>query len=170
MDLWKSRDSEFANSQFYCTRYWGALPSSSADKGCYHCKNLRIIFLNISLCNVAFHLKILCILFYPSFIHEKRVQVSKMLKPEKWQATFDSDGKLFGFQKALRLIVLGVCYLIVLQLTSFPFSLYQLNYALTTSKQNEVLNDQTAHLQTRKLVCNCELYSQSLNILNYSVS
>ncbi|GLT45842.1 hypothetical protein SLA2020_196450 [Shorea laevis] len=30
-----------------------------------------------------------------------------MLKPEKWQATFDSDGKVFGFQKALKLIVLG---------------------------------------------------------------
>lgn len=32
-----------------------------------------------------------------------------MLKPEKWQATFDSDGKIFGFQKALKMIVLGVC-------------------------------------------------------------
>ena len=32
-----------------------------------------------------------------------------MLKPEKWQATFDSDGKIFGFQKALKLIVVGVC-------------------------------------------------------------
>lgn len=35
------------------------------------------------------------------------VAVNKMLKPEKWQATFDSDGKVFGFQKALKLIVLG---------------------------------------------------------------
>ncbi|KAL0377118.1 UNVERIFIED_CONTAM: GTPase-activating protein gyp7, partial [Sesamum calycinum] len=33
--------------------------------------------------------------------------VSKMLKPDKWQATFDSDGKIFGFQKALKLIILG---------------------------------------------------------------
>ncbi|KAK6255442.1 hypothetical protein SCA6_016747 [Theobroma cacao] len=33
--------------------------------------------------------------------------VSKMLKPEKWQATFDNEGKVSGFQKALRLIVLG---------------------------------------------------------------
>ncbi|XP_020531937.1 small G protein signaling modulator 1 isoform X2 [Amborella trichopoda] len=31
----------------------------------------------------------------------------KMLKPEKWQAAFDNDGKLLGFQKALKLIVLG---------------------------------------------------------------
>lgn len=30
-----------------------------------------------------------------------------MLKPDKWQATFDSDGKVFGFQKALKMIVLG---------------------------------------------------------------
>ncbi|XP_044499903.1 small G protein signaling modulator 1-like isoform X3 [Mangifera indica] len=34
-------------------------------------------------------------------------QISRKLKPEKWQATFDSDGKVSGFQKALRLIVLG---------------------------------------------------------------
>ncbi|KAK4406269.1 GTPase-activating protein gyp7 [Sesamum angolense] len=34
-------------------------------------------------------------------------KVSKMLKPDKWQATFDSDGKIFGFQKALKLIILG---------------------------------------------------------------
>ncbi|KAL0286488.1 UNVERIFIED_CONTAM: GTPase-activating protein gyp7, partial [Sesamum angustifolium] len=33
--------------------------------------------------------------------------VSKMLKPDKWQATFDSDGKIFGFRKALKLIILG---------------------------------------------------------------
>lgn len=37
-------------------------------------------------------------------------QVSKMLKPEKWQTTFDGDGKVLGFQKALKLIILGVCY------------------------------------------------------------
>lgn len=31
-----------------------------------------------------------------------------MLKPEKWQSNFDSDGKIIGFQKALKLIVVGV--------------------------------------------------------------
>lgn len=31
-----------------------------------------------------------------------------MLKPDKWQATFDSDGKVCGFQKVLKLIILGV--------------------------------------------------------------
>lgn len=36
------------------------------------------------------------------------MQVSKMLKPEKWQAIFDSDGKVLGFQKALKSIILGV--------------------------------------------------------------
>ncbi|KAK3204357.1 hypothetical protein Dsin_018403 [Dipteronia sinensis] len=35
------------------------------------------------------------------------IAVSKMLKPEKWQTTFDSDGKVSGFQKALKLINLG---------------------------------------------------------------
>ncbi|KDP43906.1 hypothetical protein JCGZ_20916 [Jatropha curcas] len=35
------------------------------------------------------------------------IAVSRMLKPDKWQATFNSDGKVFGFQKALKLIVLG---------------------------------------------------------------
>ena len=39
------------------------------------------------------------------------VQVNRMLKPDKWQAAFDSDGKAFGFQKALKSIVLGVCCL-----------------------------------------------------------
>ncbi|KAF3455760.1 hypothetical protein FNV43_RR00402 [Rhamnella rubrinervis] len=39
--------------------------------------------------------------------NESLQKVNKMLKPEKWQATFDSDGKIFGFQKALKLIVLG---------------------------------------------------------------
>jgi len=32
-----------------------------------------------------------------------------MLKPEKWRASFDSDGKVLAFHKALRLIILGVC-------------------------------------------------------------
>lgn len=35
------------------------------------------------------------------------VAVNKMLKPDKWQAAFDSDGKILGFQKALKLIILG---------------------------------------------------------------
>ncbi|XP_057958029.1 uncharacterized protein LOC131150951 isoform X2 [Malania oleifera] len=40
-------------------------------------------------------------------LHQSPIKVSKMLKPDKWQAAFDSDGKVFGFQKALKLIVLG---------------------------------------------------------------
>lgn len=39
-----------------------------------------------------------------------------MLKPEKWQSTFDSDGKIHSFQKALKLILYGVC-----SFTSKPF-------------------------------------------------
>lgn len=30
-----------------------------------------------------------------------------MLKPEKWQSIFDSDGRVIGFRKALKLIILG---------------------------------------------------------------
>ncbi|KAI3470166.1 hypothetical protein Pfo_026829 [Paulownia fortunei] len=44
-------------------------------------------------------------------LHQSPIKVvialSKMLKPDKWQATFDSDGKVFGFQKVLKLIILG---------------------------------------------------------------
>ncbi|XP_042503517.1 rab GTPase-activating protein 22-like isoform X3 [Macadamia integrifolia] len=40
-------------------------------------------------------------------LHQGPSQGSKMLKPEKWRATFDSDGKVLNFQKALKLIVLG---------------------------------------------------------------
>ncbi|KAI8012501.1 TBC1 domain family member 15 [Camellia lanceoleosa] len=40
-------------------------------------------------------------------LHQSPIKISKMLKPDKWQATFDSDGKVFGFQKALKSIILG---------------------------------------------------------------
>ncbi|KAF7805331.1 small G protein signaling modulator 1-like isoform X1 [Senna tora] len=33
--------------------------------------------------------------------------VNRMLKPDKWQATFDSEGKVSGFHKTLKSIVLG---------------------------------------------------------------
>ncbi|KAG2309569.1 hypothetical protein Bca52824_029317 [Brassica carinata] len=35
------------------------------------------------------------------------ITIGKMLKPEKWQASFDSEGRVSGFQKALKLIILG---------------------------------------------------------------
>ncbi|XP_026389916.1 small G protein signaling modulator 1-like isoform X3 [Papaver somniferum] len=40
-------------------------------------------------------------------LHQSPTKSSKMLRPDKWRATFDSDGKVFGFRKALKLIVLG---------------------------------------------------------------
>lgn len=40
-------------------------------------------------------------------LHQSPIKINKMLKPEKWQTSFDSDGKVFGFQKALKLIMLG---------------------------------------------------------------
>ncbi|KAI9379001.1 hypothetical protein POPTR_017G023200v4 [Populus trichocarpa] len=40
-------------------------------------------------------------------LSQSPIKVSKMLKPEKWESTFDSNGKVSGFRKALKLIVLG---------------------------------------------------------------
>ncbi|XVF37644.1 hypothetical protein REPUB_Repub20aG0027300 [Reevesia pubescens] len=40
-------------------------------------------------------------------LSQSPIKVSKMLKPEKWQASFDNEGKVSGFQKALKLIILG---------------------------------------------------------------
>ena len=36
------------------------------------------------------------------------MQKAKRLKPDKWRAAFDSEGKLIGFQKLLKLIKSGV--------------------------------------------------------------
>ncbi|KAM7279443.1 hypothetical protein ACFE04_006577 [Oxalis oulophora] len=35
------------------------------------------------------------------------IAITRMLKPEKWHSTFDSDGKVSHFQKALKLIAVG---------------------------------------------------------------
>ncbi|KAJ4723561.1 Ypt/Rab-GAP domain of gyp1p superfamily protein, putative isoform 1 [Melia azedarach] len=40
-------------------------------------------------------------------LSQSPIKVSRMLKPEKWQATFDGDGKISSFQKALKFILLG---------------------------------------------------------------
>ncbi|KAG5395771.1 hypothetical protein IGI04_017585 [Brassica rapa subsp. trilocularis] len=40
-------------------------------------------------------------------LSQSHIQIGKMLKPEKWQASFDSEGRVSGFQKALKLIILG---------------------------------------------------------------
>ncbi|ESW22451.1 hypothetical protein PHAVU_005G155000 [Phaseolus vulgaris] len=42
----------------------------------------------------------------PCLFHSP-VKVKRMLKPDKWQAMSDSEGKVSGFRKALKLIVLG---------------------------------------------------------------
>lgn len=47
------------------------------------------------------------------------MQVNRVLKPDKWQAAFDSDGKAFGFQKTLKSIVLGVCCLTMKKMLRF---------------------------------------------------
>ncbi|KAJ3683185.1 hypothetical protein LUZ60_013412 [Juncus effusus] len=39
--------------------------------------------------------------------HSSPSKGHKMLRPEKWQSIFDSDGKVMGFHKALKLIILG---------------------------------------------------------------
>lgn len=44
-------------------------------------------------------------------LHQPQIKVvipiSKMLKPDKWQAAFDGDGKILGFQRVLKSIILG---------------------------------------------------------------
>ncbi|KAG9444667.1 hypothetical protein H6P81_016007 [Aristolochia fimbriata] len=40
-------------------------------------------------------------------LHHSPAKGNKMLKPDKWQAIFDSDGRILGFKKALKLIILG---------------------------------------------------------------
>ncbi|KAF8014098.1 hypothetical protein BT93_H0058 [Corymbia citriodora subsp. variegata] len=40
-------------------------------------------------------------------LSQSPMKVSQMLKPEKWRASFDGDGKVLAFRKALRLIILG---------------------------------------------------------------
>lgn len=40
-------------------------------------------------------------------LSQSPIKVNRMLKPEKWLAAFDSDGKALGFQKTLKSIVLG---------------------------------------------------------------
>ncbi|XP_068665092.1 rab GTPase-activating protein 22-like [Aristolochia californica] len=40
-------------------------------------------------------------------LHHTPAKGNKMLKPDKWQTVFDSDGRILGFKKALKLIILG---------------------------------------------------------------
>ncbi|XP_068662008.1 rab GTPase-activating protein 22-like [Aristolochia californica] len=40
-------------------------------------------------------------------LHHTPAKGNKMLKPDKWQAVFDNDGRILGFKKALKLIILG---------------------------------------------------------------
>ncbi|THG23233.1 hypothetical protein TEA_026191 [Camellia sinensis var. sinensis] len=71
--------------------------------------------------------------------------ISKMLKPDKWQATFDSDGKVFGFQKALKSIILGKCASTANKLLSLKDDMIQYEYGkrilLTLSKVQVALKE-----------------------------
>ncbi|KAJ6366561.1 hypothetical protein OIU77_003029 [Salix suchowensis] len=40
-------------------------------------------------------------------LSQSPIKAGRMLKPEKWQSTFDTNGKVSHFRKALKLIVLG---------------------------------------------------------------
>ncbi|CAH9101435.1 unnamed protein product [Cuscuta europaea] len=40
-------------------------------------------------------------------LHQSPIKVNKTLKPDRWQASFDSEGKIHGFQKVLKLIIFG---------------------------------------------------------------
>ncbi|GLT91601.1 hypothetical protein SLE2022_094810 [Rubroshorea leprosula] len=41
------------------------------------------------------------------------ITTSRMLEPEKWQTLYDNDGKICGFKKALKLIVLGHAFFVL---------------------------------------------------------
>jgi hypothetical protein len=51
--------------------------------------------------------KMTCLMIFITIIITE--QVNRMLKPDIWQALSDSEGKVSGFRKALKLVVLGVC-------------------------------------------------------------
>ncbi|XP_055801717.1 uncharacterized protein LOC129870867 isoform X1 [Solanum dulcamara] len=40
-------------------------------------------------------------------LHQSSIKMSKMLKPDRWQTIFEKDGKVHGFRKVLKLIILG---------------------------------------------------------------
>ncbi|XXG89376.1 hypothetical protein AAC387_Pa12g1389 [Persea americana] len=40
-------------------------------------------------------------------LNNSPIKGNKMLKPDKWHTVFDSDGRVLGFKKALKLIILG---------------------------------------------------------------
>ncbi|KAL1182215.1 hypothetical protein V6Z11_A02G102700 [Gossypium hirsutum] len=45
-------------------------------------------------------------------LSQSPIKANKMLKPEKWQAAFDNEGKVVDFHKVLKLIILGNCHLV----------------------------------------------------------
>ncbi|TYI93368.1 hypothetical protein E1A91_D02G132400v1 [Gossypium mustelinum] len=47
------------------------------------------------------------ILVFPSLLSKFVLAANKMLKPERWQAAFDNEGKVVDFHKVLKLIILG---------------------------------------------------------------
>ncbi|CAI0541094.1 unnamed protein product [Linum tenue] len=78
MELRQAQSSKFAKSDYNGARNWRALSFSITRK----------VYLRFQSCLAS-------------------QKVSRMLKREKWQATFDSDGKVSGFRKVLKSIVLG---------------------------------------------------------------
>lgn len=103
MELWKSGCSEFAESWIFGSRFERALSFTVTDSGCCNCKNFFFLRFFIFMIN-----SFLCNCVTRKLVYD--AQIGKMLKPEKWQASFDSDGRVSGFPKALKLIILGVCF------------------------------------------------------------
>ena len=81
---------------------------------------------------------------------------SKMLRPEKWQATFDGDGKILGFRKALKSIILGVSCAVIINFMNFHkcllgqynymFPSYELNTFCVRQPINVLMGFQTSRL------------------------
>lgn len=74
----------------------------------------------LSAVHILMHVQLSCLhysrfaFFLSNSIGDSILQGGKILRPEKWNACFDADGKVIGFRKALKFIVLGVSELVSL--------------------------------------------------------
>ncbi|XP_017226927.1 uncharacterized protein LOC108202863 isoform X2 [Daucus carota subsp. sativus] len=95
----------------------------------------------------------------PPCLHQLPLQINKMLKPEKWHATFDDDGKIFGFQKALKSIVLGgVDPTIRAEVWEFLLGCYTLSSTTEYRKQLRIARRE----RYKDLVKQCQMMHSSI--------
>ncbi|XP_020245903.1 small G protein signaling modulator 1-like isoform X2 [Asparagus officinalis] len=134
MDVWEIRGCESAESELDRERDEGAL-SSLAQKEVLSKVRKRITWLE------AIRNDMIIVSLTEDMAHSRNewkniLQGSKMLKPEKWQTVFNSDGKVLAFQKVLKLIILGgVDPSIRAEVWEFLLGCYDLNSTAEDRKQ-----------------------------------